>query len=213
MPSVDRSPLSGRYLSFTEREEIAILRAQGVGVRGTARRLGRSPSTISRELAQRRDQWRQARVPGVGGAVEGRAGRSSAQDGQAGRHPRLREYVQQRLAGELHRADATSVSGPGRRSMAATSRVARIGAGRPPGARSRSPNGSSLSSPMICRCGSRRSDLPGALRAKPRRAQTRAGRLSADRPRVAGPACSHAKSAWRACQCRGDDQPAARRGG
>ena len=50
MPTVSRAPLSGRYLSFAEREEIAILRAQEVGVRETARQLGRSPSTISREL-------------------------------------------------------------------------------------------------------------------------------------------------------------------
>ena len=42
--------VSGRYLSFAEREEIAILRAQGAGVREIARRLGRDPSTISREL-------------------------------------------------------------------------------------------------------------------------------------------------------------------
>src|SRR4051794_38224886 len=48
MPSVDLAPLSGRYLSFAEREEIAILKAQGAGVRETARRLGRSPSTVSR---------------------------------------------------------------------------------------------------------------------------------------------------------------------
>ena len=43
-------PLSGRSLSFTEREELALWRAQGHGVRGIARRLGRAPSTISREL-------------------------------------------------------------------------------------------------------------------------------------------------------------------
>ena len=43
MPTVSRAPLSGRYLSFAEREEIAILRAQEVGVRETARQLGRSP--------------------------------------------------------------------------------------------------------------------------------------------------------------------------
>src|SRR3954471_11302853 len=43
-------PLSGRYLSFAEREEIAIWRAQRQGVRETARRLERAPSTISREL-------------------------------------------------------------------------------------------------------------------------------------------------------------------
>jgi IS30 family transposase len=42
--------VSGRYLSFSEREEIALWRAQEVGVREIARRLGRSPSTISREL-------------------------------------------------------------------------------------------------------------------------------------------------------------------
>src|SRR4051812_30494902 len=43
-------PLSGRSLSFAEREEIAILRAQRHGVREIARRLKRAPSTISREL-------------------------------------------------------------------------------------------------------------------------------------------------------------------
>ena len=43
-------PLSGRYLSLAEREEIALLRAQGCGGRETARRLGRDASSISREL-------------------------------------------------------------------------------------------------------------------------------------------------------------------
>ena len=42
--------VSGRYLSSADREEIALWRAQQVGVREIARRLGRSPSTISREL-------------------------------------------------------------------------------------------------------------------------------------------------------------------
>jgi IS30 family transposase len=50
MPSVTLAAPSGRYLSFAEREEIAILLAGGCGVRKIARRLGRSPSTISREL-------------------------------------------------------------------------------------------------------------------------------------------------------------------
>jgi Helix-turn-helix domain len=45
MPSVTLAPLSGRYLSFAEREEIALLRAGGRGVREIARQLGRSPST------------------------------------------------------------------------------------------------------------------------------------------------------------------------
>jgi hypothetical protein len=50
MPSVTMGPLSGRYLSFSEREEIALVRAPGEGVREIARQLGRAPSTISREL-------------------------------------------------------------------------------------------------------------------------------------------------------------------
>jgi hypothetical protein len=47
---VSLAPLSGRYLSLAEREEIAILRVRGCGVREIARRTGRAPSTISREL-------------------------------------------------------------------------------------------------------------------------------------------------------------------
>src|SRR4051794_32113756 len=42
--------VSGRYLSFAEREDIALAKAEGLGVRAIARRVGRSPSTISREL-------------------------------------------------------------------------------------------------------------------------------------------------------------------
>ena len=41
---------SGRYLSLLERERIAVLRQQGLGVNEIARRLARAPSTISREL-------------------------------------------------------------------------------------------------------------------------------------------------------------------
>jgi len=52
IPSIVLEP-SDRYLSFAEREEIAVGRAAGLGVREIARRLGRSPSTISRDL--RRD--------------------------------------------------------------------------------------------------------------------------------------------------------------
>ena len=47
-PSIE--PACGRFLSFDERELIAVWRAQGCGMREIGRRLGRSPSTISREL-------------------------------------------------------------------------------------------------------------------------------------------------------------------
>jgi hypothetical protein len=50
MPLFMVHPLTGRYLSFVEREEIAVLKGQGLGVREIARRVGRDPSTISREL-------------------------------------------------------------------------------------------------------------------------------------------------------------------
>ena len=50
MPSNSLAPHSGRYLSFAEREEIAIRHAQGFGIREIARRIGRCPSAISREL-------------------------------------------------------------------------------------------------------------------------------------------------------------------
>src|SRR5947199_2836194 len=50
MPPLTLAPVSGRYLSFTEREEIAVLLAGGCGVREIARQLGRAPSTVSREL-------------------------------------------------------------------------------------------------------------------------------------------------------------------
>ena len=54
-------PPSGRYLSFAEREEIALLRVEGLGVREVAHRLGRAASTISRELR------RNAATRGAGG--------------------------------------------------------------------------------------------------------------------------------------------------
>ena len=37
MPTVTQAPLSGRYLSFAEREEITILRARGCGMRVSTR--------------------------------------------------------------------------------------------------------------------------------------------------------------------------------
>jgi IS30 family transposase len=50
MPSLDVAPLVGRYLSLQEREEIAVGLAARESIRSVASRLGRSPSTISREL-------------------------------------------------------------------------------------------------------------------------------------------------------------------
>ncbi|MDQ3644664.1 MAG: helix-turn-helix domain-containing protein, partial [Actinomycetota bacterium] len=91
MPSVTLARASGRYLSFVEREEIAILRARGDGVGEIARQLGRSPSTISRELRRN--------AATRGGGLDYRVS------------PELRRYVQDRLSGAVQRPDGTAVEG------------------------------------------------------------------------------------------------------
>lgn len=48
--SLPEASRSGRYLSLLERKQIATLRERGLGVREIAERLGRSASTVSREL-------------------------------------------------------------------------------------------------------------------------------------------------------------------
>ena len=50
MPPLSLAEPTGRYLSFREREELALLKAKGLGVRAIARDLQRDPGTISREL-------------------------------------------------------------------------------------------------------------------------------------------------------------------
>jgi transposase, IS30 family len=54
MPGVSLADPSGRFLSLAEREEIAIGLAEGRSLRAIARGLGRSPSTISREVDRNR---------------------------------------------------------------------------------------------------------------------------------------------------------------
>ncbi|WP_439681310.1 IS30 family transposase [Embleya sp. MST-111070] len=114
MPTHMVTPLSGRYLSFEEREEIALLKARGVGVRETARRLGRDPSTVSRELRRN--------AATRGGRLDYRASVAQWKAELVARRPkiaklagneRLREYVQDRLSGLVRRPDGTPVPGPG----------------------------------------------------------------------------------------------------
>jgi IS30 family transposase len=106
-------PPSERYLSFAEREEIALLRAQGCGVRETARRLGREASTISRELRRN--------AATRGGGLEYRATTAQWHAERAARRPKgaklavntaLRKYVQNRLAGEVAGPGGAAVRGP-----------------------------------------------------------------------------------------------------
>jgi len=113
MPSVTLASLSGRYLSFAEREEIAILRARGCGVREIARQLGRSPSTISRELrrnAATRCGYLEYRASTAQWHADRRARRPKP--AKLAVNPELRRYVQDRQSGTVERPDGTRVAGP-----------------------------------------------------------------------------------------------------
>lgn len=113
MPSLELVPVSGRFLSFAEREEIAILRSHDVGVREIARRLGRSPSTISRELrrnASTRSNELTYRATTAQWHAERRASRPKV--AKLAVNDRLREYVQERLSGAIARPDGELVPGP-----------------------------------------------------------------------------------------------------
>ncbi|MFI6511594.1 IS30 family transposase [Streptosporangium sp. NPDC050855] len=112
MPPMDLAPLFGRYLCFQEREEIAIWKAQDVGVREIARRLGRQPSTISREL-RRNAATRGGRLDYRASVAQWKAD-LVAQRPKAAKlatNDRLRHYVQERLSGQIHGPDGT-VLGP-----------------------------------------------------------------------------------------------------
>lgn len=108
------APLSGRYLSFAEREEIAVLTARGCGVRAIARRLGRSASTISREL-RRNAATRGGRLDYRATTAQWHADRRAKRPKTAklAANDALHNYVQDRLAGVITAADGTFVPGPG----------------------------------------------------------------------------------------------------
>ena len=111
MPSAP--PLSGRYLSFADREQIALWRAQGHGVREIARRLARAPSTISRELHRN--------AATRSGGLEYRATTAQWHADRAARRPKpaklamnteLQRYVQERLAGGIMAPSGARVPSP-----------------------------------------------------------------------------------------------------
>lgn len=113
MPNIKLTALSGRYLSFSEREEIAIWRGQKLGVRAMAHRLGRAPSTISREL--RRNAATRS------GGFEYRATTAQWHADRRARRPKvaklagnqaLRSWVEERLAGHVRTPDGRPIAGP-----------------------------------------------------------------------------------------------------
>lgn len=113
MAPIELDEPGGRYLSFAEREEVAALRAEGAGVRQIAREIDRDPSTISRELRRN--------AATRGGKAVYRAGVAQWKAQQAAKRPKpaklatnepLREYVQNRLDGQVCRIDGAAVAGP-----------------------------------------------------------------------------------------------------
>jgi len=155
MATVTLAPLSGRYLSFAEREEIALLRAQKFGVREIARRVGRAPSTISRELR---------RNAGIrSGSLTYRASTAQWHADRRGRRPKREAGGQRRVADAMCRTGSLGLSsgltGSLSRDRVWSGRVgatarARTGAGRCRGVRSRSLAGCAWTSPMMNRCAS-----------------------------------------------------------
>jgi len=102
-PAMFRSsakPLAGRYLSLAEREEIALLRVQAYSMQEIGRRIGRSASTISRELrrnAATRSGGFEYRATTAQWHAERSACRPKAS--KLALNPALRAYVEERLAG------------------------------------------------------------------------------------------------------------------
>jgi IS30 family transposase len=106
-------PLSGRYLSFREREDIALDLAKGIGIRAIARKLGRSPSTISREV-RRNAATRSGNLDYRASAAQWHANRASRRPrpGKLAVNPVLREYVEERLAGKITDTHGVTFKGP-----------------------------------------------------------------------------------------------------
>jgi IS30 family transposase len=113
MPPLSLTPPTGRYLSFVEREDIALLHAQQLGVREIARRLDRSASTISREL-RRNSATRGGQLDYRASVAQWKAERAAGRPkaSKLAGNDRLREYVQDRLAGLVTSPDGTAIRGP-----------------------------------------------------------------------------------------------------
>ena len=113
MAPISMVGLSGRFLSFGEREELALLNAQRLAIREIARRMERSPSTISREL-RRNAETRGGVLRYRATVAQWKAGRTAARPKAAklAQNTRLRRYVQDRLSGAVVDACGIPIQGP-----------------------------------------------------------------------------------------------------
>ena len=112
MPPMNLNAATGRYLSFAEREEIALLRVRGGGVRSIARHIGRSPSTVSREL-RRNAATRSGTLEYRASVAQWKADlvAQRSKPCKLAENTRLRGYVQDHLSGVVRDA-AGAVVGP-----------------------------------------------------------------------------------------------------
>jgi IS30 family transposase len=88
--------ISDRFLSEQERVRIADLRREGLGVRAIAGQMGRSPSTISRELRRNRDPGSGRYRPFAAHKLAVRR-RARPRPGKIAADPVLRQFVAGRL--------------------------------------------------------------------------------------------------------------------
>ena len=203
MPQISLT-VSGRYLSLAEREDIALMRAQEVGVREIARRLGRSASTISRELRRN--------AATRGGKLHYRASTAQWKAERQARRPKpeklalneqLRTYVQDRLNGRIEAPDGQTVPGPhvawgGRRHGRRKDRRWAT-----PGVPSRSPATAGGLPRRRIHAHLTRGHLPGIVRRRPRRTAAGAECVPAHRAHPTQTPCpDQARQAFR--QPRGE---------
>jgi len=88
-------PAGGRYLAAREREEIAVGLAAGEPVRAIAARLGRAPSTVSREIRRNSRGRRHYRALAAQGQAQWRAARPKT--AKLAGNAVLRAWVQEKL--------------------------------------------------------------------------------------------------------------------
>lgn len=97
LPGSISVPISARFLSEDERLQIADLRRAGSGVRAIARELGRSPSTVSREL-QRNAHPATGDYRPHAAHRRAHARRARPKLGKLAANPKLHALVQERLS-------------------------------------------------------------------------------------------------------------------
>ena len=218
-PAMFRSsakPLSGRYLSLAEREEIALLRVQGHSMQEIGRRLGRSASTISREL--RRNAATRS------GGLEYRATTAQWHAERSARRPKPTKLALNSDLAHLCGGDDWPASSR-RRAASRVPGPAVAWKGRRHGQRQGSAMGQGMEPGADCpaladRLSGRRDDahqprshLSGAVRPRPRSAAPRTDGLLANRAGVANAEGARTQARQGLCLAGDHDQRASGRSG